>query len=656
MASSALMSIGMRAMFANTAALNVTGHNIANNGVAGYSRQEAELATAQGQFNGAGFFGKGVVVTNVKRAHDQFLTMQTAAAQSLSSMDSARAGQLSQLEDVFPPGEQGIGSATGNFLNAMVDLANTPADSSARQVVLARANDLAARYSSAASRLAMLQQGVQSDLQTSAKTVSALAEQVAKVNAEIARTHGLDQAPNDLLDKRDQLVAEIGKYVQVSTIDATDGTMGVFVAGGQRLVLGIESNKMLVVQDPADPSRSALALETPNQPLMISQDMLTGGSMAGLIRFQNKDLVDARNLLGQMAVSFATKVNTTQSLGLDLGDPPGAGAPLFAFGAPVSIANLNNARDATGNFAAQATLAVTDASLLQASDYQLKPDGSGVSGSYTLVRLSDGLTRNIADGDEVDGFTINIGSPDLAATDSLLLRPCGMGATDMRCVLDDPSGIAASSPVTAVLSPANKGTATVGSLKVLNNTIDPNQTATINFSSDTGDYDWELRDKDTGALLSSGSATWTAGEPIEVNGFALSLNGVPKSGDKVTVSKTQFPATNNGNALQMFALRDEQFVGRTIKLDGSIAEGATITDAYASVMADVGVRVQSAKTSAEISSTAADSALKTLTSKTGVNLDEEAARLIQFQQGYQAAAKVLQVAQQVFDTMLQLGA
>jgi len=332
------------------------------------------------------------------------------------------------------------------------------------------------------------------------------------------------------------------------------------------------------------------------------------------------------------------------------------GAPLFAFGAPVSIANLNNARDATGNFAAQATLAVTDASLLQASDYQLKPDGSGVSGSYTLVRLSDGLTRNIADGDEVDGFTINIGSPDLAATDSLLLRPCGMGATDMRCVLDDPSGIAASSPVTAVLSPANKGTATVGSLKVLNNTIDPNQTATINFSSDTGDYDWELRDKDTGALLSSGSATWTAGEPIEVNGFALSLNGVPKSGDKVTVSKTQFPATNNGNALQMFALRDEQFVGRTIKQDGSIAEGATITDAYASVMADIGVRVQSAKTSAEISGTAADSALKTLTSKTGVNLDEEAARLIQFQQGYQAAAKVLQVAQQVFDTMLQLGA
>lgn len=656
MASSSLMSIGMRAMFANTAALNVTGHNIANNGVAGYSRQEAELATAQGQFNGAGFFGKGVMVVNVKRAHDQFLTMQTAAAQSLSSMDTARAGQLTQLEDVFPPGEQGIGSATGNFLNSMVDLANTPADSSARQVVLARANDLAARYSSAASRLAMLQQGVRSDLETSAKTVSALAEQVAKVNAEIARNHGLDQAPNDLLDKRDQLVSEIGKYVQVSTIDASDGTMGVFVAGGQRLVLGTEAAKMLVMQDPADASRSALALETPNQPLMISQDMLTGGSMAGLIRFQNKDLVDARNLLGQMAVSFGTKVNTTQSLGLDLGDPPGPGAALFAFGAPVSIANLNNQRDATGNFVAQATLAVTDASLLQASDYQLKPDGSGVSGSYTLVRLSDGLTRNIADGDEVDGFTINIGSPDLASTDSLLLRPCGMGATDMRCILDDPSGIAASSPVTAVLDPLNKGTATVGSLKVLNNTIDPNQTATINFSSDTGDYDWELRDKDTGALLSSGSATWTAGEPIEVNGFALSLNGVPKAGDKVTVSKTQFPATNNGNALQMFALRDEQFVGRTIKQDGSIAEGATITDAYASVMADIGVRVQSAKTSAEISSTAAESALQNMSSKTGVNLDEEAARLIQFQQGYQAAAKVLQVAQQVFDTMLQLGA
>ncbi len=106
--------------------------------------------------------------------------------------------------------------------------------------------------------------------------------------------------------------------------------------------------------------------------------------------------------------------------------------------------------------------------------------------------------------------------------------------------------------------------------------------------------------------------------------------------------KTSYPASSNGNALAFAALRDAAFVG-----------GETITDAYASVMAGVGVAVQSARTSADVSASVASNARERVAAETGVNLDEEAARLIQFQQSYQAAAKVLQVAQSVFDTLLQ---
>ena len=70
-------------------------------------------------------------------------------------------------------------------------------------------------------------------------------------------------------------------------------------------------------------------------------------------------------------------------------------------------------------------------------------------------------------------------------------------------------------------------------------------------------------------------------------------------------------------------------------------------------MADIGVRVQGARSAADISQAVASNAEAAAPSQTGVNLDEEAARLIQFQQSYQAAAKVLQVAQIVFDTLLQ---
>ena len=97
MSASGLMSIGIRAMFANQAALQTTGHNIANANVAGYSRQSVELATAQGQFTGAGFFGKGVDVATVTRSYDQFLTREAAATQSQSFFDQTRLDQLKQV-------------------------------------------------------------------------------------------------------------------------------------------------------------------------------------------------------------------------------------------------------------------------------------------------------------------------------------------------------------------------------------------------------------------------------------------------------------------------------------------------------------------------------------------------------------------------------
>jgi flagellar hook-associated protein 1 len=652
MPSSTLMSIGMRAMFANTAQLNVTGHNIANASVEGYSRQEAELATANGQFTGAGFFGKGVNVVNVKRAHDQFLTMQAAAAKSMASADGARHTQLTQLEDLFPTGEQGLGYAMGDFFSSMVDLANAPADNAARQAVLARAADVADRFSNTAARLDILQAGVNSDMQTSAATVTALAARVADINAQISANRGSTQQPNDLLDQRDQLIAKISEYVNVTTIPASDGTMGVFVAGGHRLVLGAESAKLTVQTDDLDPSRVSLAISSDDQSLALGDELITGGSMAGLLKFQNEDLVDARNRVGQMAVAFAAEVNHAQSLGVDLNG--NTGSNLFTIGAPQALAAASNARDANGELISNVTLDISDASLLQPSDYSLQADPNN-AGQYKLVRLSDGVTRSVADGDSVDGFTLHIGTPAPSASDRFLLQPVGRAAAGMARAIDDPNGVAAAQPVQAAMGVDNTGTATVEKLLMTDGSVDPNLTATITFSDDTGSYTWELRDRNTGALNSSGTGTWTAGEPIEMNGFALSLNGVPATGDSVTIDKTLYPATNNGNALAQAGLADERFVGRTLDASGNYIEGSKVTDAYADTMAAVGVRVQSASVSADISAAASTQAQEAVASKTGVNLDEEAARLIQYQQGYQAAAKVLQVAQSVFDTMLQIG-
>ena len=139
-----LLTIGSRAMAANYSALQTTGHNIANASVEGYSRQRVELATAQPQFTGAGYLGRGVDVQTVSRAHDQFLTREAVTTSATARMDAARLDALSKLEEVFRPGELGLGHAAGQFMNTMVDLASRPADDSTRQVVLARASDVAA--------------------------------------------------------------------------------------------------------------------------------------------------------------------------------------------------------------------------------------------------------------------------------------------------------------------------------------------------------------------------------------------------------------------------------------------------------------------------------------------------------------------------------
>lgn len=641
MSAGSLFSIGTRAMFANYAALQTTGHNIANANVEGYSRQRVELQTSQGQFTGAGFFGKGVDVATVTRLHNEFLTREAASSASVAAADATRAEQLARLEDVFPPGESGLGYATSELLNAMVDLANQPADPAAREVVLARAQDMAARFASAGAQIDTLQAGVAQDLRLQVAEVNGLTQRIAQVNDQIARVAGFGQPPNDLLDQRDQLIKELSGLVQVTTLPADDGTVGVFLAGGQRLVLGREAVTLSAVADEYDISRVALAVTEQGQTRALPASLVTGGSIGGLLRFQNEDLADARNALGRLAAATATRINEQQALGLDLRSPPGAGAPLFSFGAPLALPAATNVRDASGNFVTPVALAIADASALQASEYELALDPS-TPGQYLLTRRSDGLVRSLASGDTVDGLTITVGPPAATAGERFLLQPLARAAVDLRRVLDDPNGIAAASPVQATAGLTNTGTASVDALTVVDPAIDPDQTATITFTSATGDYAWELRDRVSNALLGSGTGTWQAGQPIALNGFELQLAGVPASGDSFGVARTTYPAQSNGNALALAALRDEGFVG-----------GETVTDAYASVMAGVGIKVQTARTAADISAATAEAAQAQVDAQSGVNLDEEAARLLQFQQSYQAAAKILQVAQSVFDTLLQ---
>ena len=644
---SALMSIGKTAMFANYAALQTASNNIANANTPGYSRQSAQLADSPGQFTGAGFFGKGVTVTTISRSYDSFLNQQAVASGSNAAADAARLDKLSQLEDVFPIGKAGIGAAAGNLLNAFVDVSNNPSDSSARQVVLSQAQELSFRVRAAGDQLSALQAGVTQDVKASVASLNAMAKQVANLNGQIAALKGSGQAPNQLLDERDRLVGQIASVINVTSIQADDGSVGLFIGGGQSLVLGANANTVSAVPDTFDPSKVMLTMTEGATQRLIPPDSLAGGSLSGLLKFQNDDLATAKNLIGQLATAVSGAVNKQQSLGLDLGQPARVGAPIFSVGA----ARVLGASGNSGN--AALSLAVDDASKVQASDYAMSFDGS----NYTLTRSSDKTAvagspftaAQLAAGVRFDGVTLQLTGGAANTNDRFVLQPVAVAAQNMQTVLASPNGIAAASPFTGSVDVNNKGTATIASLTATDPSYNGTLSGTIAFTSDTGAYTWT---PSTGAPV---TGQWTAGAPIALNGFELKLAGVPRGGDKISVAPTISVTSNNGNALAFAGLGDRGIVAAG-GAAGNSAGGQTVTGAYASALADIGVRVQGGKTASTISTAAANHAETARSNKSGVNLDEEAAKLIQFQQSYQAAAKILQVAQQIFDTMLQTAA
>ena len=587
---SGIFSLGTSAMFASQAKLDTIAHNISNANTPGYSRQDVDLATEGGLYTGAGFYGRGVKIVTVNRETNEFLVKELNVNIAASAGDKTRLEKLKQLETALPTGENGLGYAASQVLNAFVDVANQPQDLSARQVALSRAQEWVSRMNTAGNQLSSLQSGVLSDMKTTVDSINSLTKQIANVNQAIAKYTGSGHAPNDLLDQRDQLVRDLNQQVAVTTVEADDGTMSVFMGGGQLLVLSNQSQQLEMVRDPNDPSLGRVALKSDNSSRILDSGQMTGGALKGLIQFQDEDLAQTKKQLNTFAANFADAVNAQQALGVDLDG------------------NAKTTFDADGN------------------------------------PVSEKIFLNTGD------------------------------AAELRLALTSPKGIAAASPLTAVVASTNKGTATISSLVMSRAlptgtapdaaTSRPINGAPLNvvFEADPSDPTgnqliYRFTDENGNPYKDvSPPRVWNgnvkindadpAGTPATPL-FELSINGVPKAGDKISIQATQYFSGNNGNAMAMLDLRDKAIVS----LDGS--NYTTVTDAYSQMIGSLGVIVQGGQTSADISDSLRTRSEQTLSSTSGVNLDEEAARLIQFQQSYQAAAKVLQIAQSIFDTLLQ---
>lgn len=640
-----ILNIGSQALQANLVALQTAGNNIANVNTPGYSRQKVILTTVPGQYSGGGYIGKGVSVQTIQRNFDAFLTRQATLASTTQAADVTRSDYLTQLGEIFQGGTTGLGASVNDMLNALSDVASAPTDLTARTVVLTRVDETARRMRAASQSLDDLQGGISQSLGEKVNAVNTLAQNIADVNGQIARSQGGGQPPNDLLDKRDQLIRDLNQYVQTTSIAADDGTVGVFIAGSQALVLGTEVAPVTLVPDEfGDPLKSKLAITRNGVPVALDESNLGGGQISGLLRFQNNDLAEGRNLLGRLTLAVTTSINDQHKLGLDLDGK--VGGNLFT---PTDLSTTSNIYQVVGQTsAASLSMAINDVTQFAASDYELTFTSPT---NISIKRTSDSLVRTFtASPITIDGLTITDASFGAAATgDRFLLKPFATSANNIAREFSTPRALAVASPIAAKLSPTNKGSLALANLsaKTMASTAGaPIDNYSVTFTVAAGVTTYDIIDTTTATTVATGQP-YVSGSPIAYTpaglpGFSLTLTGAPANTDTVTIGQNAYASLSGGNAKAMMELRDKPMF-----------DGAALTDGYAGLISQIGIRAQSAGYSAQVSTNIAVNAEKSRAGVSGVNLDEEAAKLLQYQQAYQASAKMIQIAQNIFDTLIQ---
>jgi len=548
--------------------LETTSHNIANVNTEGYSRQRVDLVTSKEQMIGVGYLGTGVSINNISRSYDQFITTQLRSSTAAYG-DVDKYSQLaSQVDDIMADPAVGMEPAIKNFFNAVNEAADDPSSIPARQVLLSETEILTSRFDTMSSRFQQIREQINTDMVVMTDEITSLAKNIANLNVQIANAQGQasgDQQPNDLLDKRDTALNQLAELVDISVVPGNSNMVSVFMGKGQVLVLDTFANQVTTKPTIFDPSKLDVVIKTTSGTEEIVTTQVTGGALAGTLRFREEILDPAQQQLGSVAASIAMEFNNIHETGFDL---DGNAGELFFKGQGMGTTPIPVAVSTTNSVGSSITVMFdkTNISSIDFSDYQLDV---GVGPVYSLIRSADNTSITLTDSgggvliatapDKSPGITIN--SVGLTAGDTFLIRPTFTAAS------------------------------TIGQ-----NITDPRK-------------------------------------------LALATN---KSPDDSYTIKGPMPGDNR-NGLLLAALENKQgMLGGTTSFQGG----------YGLVVSEVGVLTSSAQIATAAQEALLNNAKDAWGNVSGVNLDEEAANLIKFQQSYQAAAQMISVSNNLFDSLI----
>ncbi|PYE32770.1 flagellar hook-associated protein 1 FlgK [Idiomarina fontislapidosi] len=662
-----LLDAGKKAVLAHQQSLQVTGKNINNINNEGYVRERTI-------YNSSDYGGlEGVTV---ERVIDPFVLKQLYRNISETGFQNAKLDQAEQLDKLMGNRETNVVTAIESFFNSLQDANSDPSSITARQIVITEAEGVATQFNSFSGYLREQEQVVNDRLKVSTEQINAITSNIAALNKEIATgsASGRGADINSLKNQQEEELRKLSELVSISTVDFGNGAVGVNMTNGTSLVLEDGKFNSLVAKSSPDTNRLELVIQGSNG----SGDRVqfpvnrgdVGGELGGYLDYRDQILLPAQRSLGQLAVRFADTLNTQNQKGMDLDNQLGTkifdltdmevkGLP-FEGNSGSGNLSLSVLEGNSSQFTAD-NLKITKTGANEYTVQAADAEGEIIPGSEPQVITTSGAGSYAV---QSYGVSLNIQNDSADTEDMFLAKPAENAAFNLDVNMRRPQDLALASPIRTITTADNEGSAelTISQLNTPDtfyngNALDADAPSRFEFTNNgDGSYDVTAFDQDgdvfgqiNGATSLENLVTQMTGDPEP--DYDFSVDGVPLTGDSYTVEFNTNGINDNRNGQALADFQRETTVRRS-SVDNA-EPTLTFNDSYARIVSDVGSKVSQSRVAKESAEAIEGQTRALYDSASGVNLEEEASNLIRYEQAYNASARIITVAQDLFNTLLQ---
>ncbi|HGF7476398.1 TPA: flagellar hook-associated protein FlgK [Vibrio mimicus] len=619
-----LLNVGTQSVLTAQRQLNTTGHNISNVNTEGYSRQSVIQGTNMPRQYGGETYGMGVHVENVRRSWDQFAVKELNIASTDYSFKRDTEENLDMLSKLLSSvASKKIPENLNEWFDAVKTLADSPNDLGARKVVLEKAKLISQNLNDFHETVRLQKDITNKGLDLGVERINQLALEIRDLQRLMMRVPG---PHNDLMDKHEKLVAELSQYTKVTVTQRKNGEgFNIHIGNGHTLVSGTEASQLKVIDGFPDTQQHRLAMIEGKAIKPISARDI-GGKMEAILDMRDKHIPYLMDEVGRLAISFSHEVNTLQSQGLDLRG--NVGGPLFT---DVNLDVIARSRVVTSsNSKADMAVFIDDVSQLKGGEYSMQYNGSEFvvtlpSGQQTVQPVVKGNVY-------IDGLRIEVrNAPQVG--ERILVRPTRSGAAAIRLATEDATKIAAQSfeaSTTFAQGKAQFKILQAGDVREFEVHVSP-----------TGD---QFAVTDTKGNILMQPQPYPPTGPVTVFGTTFELTEGALPNDKFTANLVPSEG-DNGNLRKMINIQTDK------KMND---KESTIIDLYHNLNTDVGLKMATMTRLTDVARLEKEAAQSRIASISGVNLDEEAANMMKFQQAYMASSRIIQASNDTFNTILAL--